>query len=263
MFLLVDKPLGWSSFDVVAHLKHRLPPLAWWPKKRKIWHGWTLDPWATGVLIIATDTDTKKLATLLAGRKRYRASFERGRMTDTRDTYPRNFDQYYPPTQNGQWWLVNTKPQYPPSRYQREWWLTSLHGHVTLPLPPFRASKHHGQPVYKQARKQWFDPTMIPESKESFIYHISPLTYEGWIWALDLEVSGGTYIRSLAWLAYTTFGIPCVMTSLVRTWVSTMRGRRTLHTPGEIYTTDKLTYRIIEVPSDAHILTTPLLSHSS
>jgi len=248
MFLLVDKPLGWSSFDVVAHLKHRLPPVSWWTKKRKIWHGWTLDPWATGVLLIATDTDTKKLPFLLAGNKTYRASFERGRMTDTRDSYPWNFDQQYQATQDGLWWIVNDSVQYAPSYEERTTWITSLQGDTTLPLPPFRATKHQGQPLYKQARKQTFDPSHLPTYKTSTINHITPLAYDKQTWSIDCDVSGGTYIRSLAWLAYMHFGIPCVMKTLMRTWVATTQGRWTLQTQGEEYATDKLVYRIITAP---------------
>src|SRR5258708_3125804 len=79
MILLVDKPKGWTSFDVVARVRGIL-------HEKKVGHAGTLDPNATGLLIIGTGTDTKKLGEITKNTtKTYQAEIFLGETRDTED----------------------------------------------------------------------------------------------------------------------------------------------------------------------------------
>ena len=84
--LLIDKPLGWTSFDVVKKMKNLLGV-------KKIGHAGTLDPLATGLLILATGTKTKEISTIQAEKKSYIATFCLGCTTKSLDTefFPESF----------------------------------------------------------------------------------------------------------------------------------------------------------------------------
>tara|TARA_B100002052_G_C15811763_1_gene566199 strand:+ start:539 stop:1192 length:654 start_codon:yes stop_codon:yes gene_type:complete len=75
----IDKPIGWSSFDVVKKIKNIT-------KHKKVGHGGTLDPFASGVLIIGTESDTKKLTKITNSDKTYEAKLELGKTTATLDS---------------------------------------------------------------------------------------------------------------------------------------------------------------------------------
>ena len=79
MIINIDKPIGWSSFDVVKKIKSIT-------KHKKVGHGGTLDPFASGVLIIGTEKDTKKLTYITNSDKSYEAKLELGKTTKTLDT---------------------------------------------------------------------------------------------------------------------------------------------------------------------------------
>ena len=79
MIINIDKPIGWSSFDVVKKIKNIT-------KHKKVGHGGTLDPFASGVLIIGTESDTKKLTGITNSDKAYEAQLELGKTTNTLDT---------------------------------------------------------------------------------------------------------------------------------------------------------------------------------
>ncbi|MEG2865911.1 MAG: tRNA pseudouridine(55) synthase, partial [Mucinivorans sp.] len=70
MVINIDKPFGWTSSDVVRKLKYTMIH-AGYPRKVKIGHAGTLDPLATGVLLICTEKDTKRVETLQAQAKEY------------------------------------------------------------------------------------------------------------------------------------------------------------------------------------------------
>ena len=79
MIINIDKPIGWSSFDVVKKIKSIT-------KHKKVGHSGTLDPFASGVLIIGTEDDTKKLTSITNSDKTYEAKLELGKTTKTLDT---------------------------------------------------------------------------------------------------------------------------------------------------------------------------------
>ena len=78
MIFNIDKPVGWTSFDIVKKVKRITG-------HKKVGHGGTLDPFATGILIIATNRDTKKLTSISSLYKKYTAVLNLGQTTDTLD----------------------------------------------------------------------------------------------------------------------------------------------------------------------------------
>ena len=78
MIINLNKPIGWTSFDVCKKIKNIT-------KEKKVGHGGTLDPFASGVLIIGTGKDTKKLKYVVEEKKSYDATLFLGEITDTLD----------------------------------------------------------------------------------------------------------------------------------------------------------------------------------
>lgn len=78
MFLAVDKPARITSFDVVRIFRKHFP-------HKKMGHGGTLDPMATGLMILALDDDTKNLTDIIGHDKSYIATIDFSKVTDTRD----------------------------------------------------------------------------------------------------------------------------------------------------------------------------------
>lgn len=88
MIILANKPSGRTSNDVVQYIKH-------FTKSKKCGHAGTLDPMATGLMILATDDDTKKLHDLTGKDKSYVATIDLSKQSDTRDmNYREQFTQY-------------------------------------------------------------------------------------------------------------------------------------------------------------------------
>ena len=79
MIINIDKPIGWTSFDVVKKVKNIT-------KHKKVGHGGTLDPFASGVLVLGTEKDTKKLSSITNSDKTYIAELQLGQLTTTLDT---------------------------------------------------------------------------------------------------------------------------------------------------------------------------------
>ena len=79
MIINIDKPVDWTSFDVVKKIRNLT-------KHKKVGHGGTLDPFATGVLIIGTEKDTKQLSSITNSDKEYIAELKLGETTNTLDT---------------------------------------------------------------------------------------------------------------------------------------------------------------------------------
>ena len=79
MIINIDKPIGWTSFDVVKKVKNIT-------KHRKVGHGGTLDPFASGVLVLGTEKDTKPLQSITNCDKSYVAVLKLGKLTNTLDT---------------------------------------------------------------------------------------------------------------------------------------------------------------------------------
>ena len=177
--LLVDKPRGWTSFDVVNKirykLKHRLKV-----KKIKVGHAGTLDPMATGLLIICTGRFTKKLAEYQGLPKEYTGTMQLGATTPSYDAES-DIEETFP--------INHITPELLEQARQQ------FLGDIEQVPPMFSAIKVDGQPLYKKARKgvvMEIEPRPVTINEFSFTRTELP--------EIDFQVrcSKGTYIRSLA-----------------------------------------------------------------
>lgn len=178
-FLLVDKPKGWTSFDVVNKIRYKIKN-ALGIKKIKVGHAGTLDPMATGLLIICTGKMTKQLSSYQGMSKEYTGTILLGASTPSYDaeTEP---DATFPTEHITKELIEEVKPNFLGDLDQ---------------LPPmFSAIKVDGQPLYKKARKG----IMVEvKPRPVTIYDFSFSKVQ--IPELDFYVkcSKGTYIRSIA-----------------------------------------------------------------
>jgi len=177
--LLVNKPKGWTSFDVVNKirykLKHRLGI-----KKIKVGHAGTLDPMATGLLIICTGKFTKKLANFQGLPKEYTGEITFGATTPSYDAET-EIDQTFPTEQINEELIESTRK-------------TFLGEQEQYP-PMFSAIKVDGQPLYKKARK---GIVIEVKPRPVNIYDFEITNVELPKMQFRVQCSKGTYIRSLA-----------------------------------------------------------------
>jgi len=171
--LLLDKEEGWTSFDVVKKLRGLL-------RIRKIGHAGTLDPFASGLLIIGVGKATRHLSQYVYAVKKYRAVIRFGAETDTYD-------------KTGE--LLNTCPTESINISDIEGTLTKLKGPIEQVPPMYSAKKVQGRRLYELARKKIVverTPVLVN------IYDVAVLEWENPRLCLELKVSKGTYIRSYA-----------------------------------------------------------------
>jgi tRNA pseudouridine55 synthase len=201
--LLVDKPAGVSSHDVVN-----------WARRvtgvRRIGHTGTLDPLATGLLIILIGRDfTKHQVEYLKADKTYQVTALLGVTTDSYDAtgqiiakaIQENLDKIT------QAQLLKT--------------LKKFTGVITQTVPPFSAVKKGGKELYKLARQGAMEISSLP-TREVKIFSLKPLNFsrtDDGFWQLQLEVdcSSGTYIRSLVHDIGQELGTGAMVTELRRT----------------------------------------------
>ncbi|MGC6366949.1 MAG: tRNA pseudouridine(55) synthase TruB [Candidatus Marinamargulisbacteria bacterium] len=178
-FLLVNKPAGITSYDAIRHIKTCCP------KKTKIGHSGTLDPFATGLLIIAIGRDyTRQLNDLLGLDKTYRAEVTLGIETDSYDIDGTITQQY-----SGDIQL---------STAEITACLTQFKGEIQQQPPAFSAKKINGQPAYKLARN---GQTVELKPSTVTIYELnlnSDQLSPSNSFNVSVHCSKGTYIRSLA-----------------------------------------------------------------
>ncbi len=180
MFLLINKPSWYTSYDLI----HKIKKL--FPRKTKIWHAGTLDPLATGLMLIAIWSDTKKLSQYVGLSKTYLATIDLSQESDTRDTHYRSYHKQLDIST-----LQMPKIQQIHSLLQDKIWVSRW------PLTPFSAKKIAGKKLYEYAREG--NPKFIDCDMELLSYEI--VSYEFPVLQLRLDVWSGTYIRSIAhWL---------------------------------------------------------------
>lgn len=173
---LVDKPAGMSSFAIVRKIR-------WLLGIKKVGHAGTLDPFATGLLVIcAGRAATRCIDLFMTGRKTYLARLQLGIETETQDP-------------EGTITSTAVVPE-----LDRDTIEASLQRYVGPQLqapPPYSAAKHKGKPLYAYARKGVF---IIKAAKPIEIYTLMNKGYDADSHQLDIEVecSRGTYIRVLA-----------------------------------------------------------------
>ena len=194
--MVVDKPSWISSFDVIRVLKREI-------SEKKIWHSWTLDPLATGLMLIWTWDDTKRLNDLIWLDKSYETIIDFSKKSDTWDM---GYRDYYEEI-NVEWKgisLEDIKSK-----------LDLIIPEYELPLTPFSAKKKDWKKFYDLARK-W---EQIVENRLMKTYGYEILDYNFPQLKLRLDVGSWTYIRSIwHWLGE-QFWLGWILTMLRRTRV--------------------------------------------
>jgi len=172
-FLLVDKPAGITSFKVVDRLKKRF-------KIRKVGHGGSLDPMATGLLVILINRGTKLADGLLEGEKEYEATVLLGTETDSQDITGR---------------VRQVVENVNVSRDAVEAALDGFRGEIQQIPPMVSALKHKGERLYKIARRG----EVVPRSpRRVTISSLILREVSGCYLRLKIRCSKGTYIRTLS-----------------------------------------------------------------
>lgn len=175
----VDKPLGWTSFDAVKRLRGALQKRLH-KKKFKVGHAGTLDPLATGVLIVCTGRATRKIESLQQGDKEYIATIRFGATTPSYDL-EKEIDRTFPFSHI--------------SREAIEAILPRFTGKIMQVPPVFSAVKIEGKRAYKYARKG-DEIELKPKPLE--IKEMEILDWESPDLVLRIVCGKGTYIRALA-----------------------------------------------------------------
>lgn len=179
-FLLIDKPLEWSSFQAVNALKWAIRK-KFGLKKLKIGHAGTLDPLATGLLVVCTGAFTKKIPALQGQLKEYRGVFTLGVTTPSYDRET-EVDQRFPTKHLTEALIKRTTEQFL--------------GKIEQVPPLFSALKKDGKRLYELAR-EGKEVEVKPRSIEIFEFEITQIQLP----CVHFRVvcSKGTYIRSLAY----------------------------------------------------------------
>jgi tRNA pseudouridine55 synthase len=168
--VLVDKPAGPSSFAVVRDLRDRTGARAG--------HAGTLDPFATGLLLVLLGRSTKLAQRFVGLDKRYLTTIDLTARTSTGDPEGEVIDGQRPPA---------------PEELERR--LEALRGEVDLPIPAASAVKIGGERAYRLHRRG--EQVEMP-SRRSTIHSLELVGYDGRTATLDVLVGSGTYVRSIA-----------------------------------------------------------------
>jgi tRNA pseudouridine55 synthase len=167
---LVDKPAGPSSFAIVAQIRRMTGA--------RTGHAGTLDPFATGLLLLLSGRSTKLTPRLVGLDKRYLTEVDLRSRTSTGDP-------------EGD--VVETLE--PPEEHELERRLALLRGDIELPIPAASAVKIGGERAYALARR---GVEVEMPLRRSTVYELDAVGYTGETVTLDLRVSSGTYVRAIA-----------------------------------------------------------------
>jgi tRNA pseudouridine55 synthase len=168
--VLVDKPAGPSSFSIVAELRRRTGA--------RTGHAGTLDPFATGLLLLLSGSATKMASCFVGLDKRYVTEVDLTARTSTGDPEGEVVQRVDPPSAD-----------------ELEVRLAPLRGEVDLPIPAASAVKIRGERAYKLARRGIAVEMPVRRSR---VDALDVIAYEDGVVSLDLRVSSGTYVRSIA-----------------------------------------------------------------
>ena len=189
--LIIDKPPGMTSFDVVRQVRRMT-------KTRRVGHAGTLDPMATGVLPVAVGTATRLIEYLMAGDKAYRATLKLGSATDTQDS-------------DGQ--VLEEKSWQDVDLASVSAAVENFIGDFEQLPPMYSALKKDGQPLYKLARQG------IEVDREPRRVHVESLTIDEYsppYMTFTVTCSKGTYVRTLCHEIGQILGCGAHMTDLRR-----------------------------------------------
>jgi len=190
---LVDKPLGITSFDVIRRLRRQTGV-------RKIGHAGTLDPLATGLMLMLFGTACKQAMSLTKLDKRYSAELTLGANSTTGDA-------------EGKKLSVSDRV---PTKDEIVAALDQFHGEITQIPSIYSAIKINGQEAYKHARA---GRKVEMPSRQVTVYELELISYDYPILKLETKVSSGTYIRSLAEDIGNVLQTGAYLSGLVRTEV--------------------------------------------
>ncbi|MBQ3294480.1 tRNA pseudouridine(55) synthase TruB [Candidatus Saccharibacteria bacterium] len=195
--ILIDKPKDMTSFGVVARVRRVLSERA--GKKVKVGHTGTLDPFATGLLILLAGKATKRSNEFLKLDKEYIAEIQLGEVSTTGDPEGEVTKSYTgEPVDEA---LVKKVVQ-------------SFVGEIWQKVPAFSAVKVNGERAYKLARK---GVEVETPTRKVTIYNIEVLEYKWPVLKIRAEVSSGTYIRTLGEDIGEKLGTGAYLTNLRRT----------------------------------------------
>lgn len=198
-FLLVDKPVGITSREAVAEVERRLRELGC---AAAVGHCGTLDPLATGLMVLAIGPATRLTPWLQSGSKRYRAVFQMGVTSESLDLETP---------------LTDAQPSERPLQDSVEKACHRFTGRISQVPPKYSALRVQGKRAYELAREG--KEFQLPP-REVTIHELNLLRYD-WPWLeIDVLCSGGTYIRSLGDDLAQAVGTRAVMTELKRTGAS-------------------------------------------
>ena len=167
---LVDKPSGPSSFAVVAQIRGTTGA--------RTGHAGTLDPFATGLLVVLSGRATKLTPCLIGLDKRYLTEIDLGCLTSTGDPEGASLVRHAAPSER--------------ELGER---LERLRGEIELPIPAASAVKIGGERAYRLARR---GVEVEMPVRRSTVHALDVIAYTGQTVTLDVRVSSGTYIRSIA-----------------------------------------------------------------
>jgi tRNA pseudouridine55 synthase len=213
--ILVDKPAGPSSFAIVAEVRRRTGA--------RTGHAGTLDPFATGLLILLSGATTKLASCFVGLDKRYVTDVDLTARTSTGDREGEVLERHEPPAAE---------------ELGRR--LEGLRGEIELPIPAASAVKIGGERAYRLHRR---GVEVEMPLRRSRVDALDVVTYREGVARLDLRVSSGTYVRAIA----EALGGHCA--SLRRTEVGPFRVEEA--DPARIVPPDEALARIGGTPADA------------
>lgn len=195
---LINKPLEWTSFDVVKKIRNTL-------RIKKVGHAGTLDPLATGLLIVCAGKKTKSIETYMGQEKEYRGTFVLGKTTESFDLEKEVVDVADP----SQLTLEDVKKA-----------AAQLTGDILQVPPMHSAIKVDGKRVYESARK---GQEVVMEARPVSVTAFEITDFNNPVVHFRIVCSKGTYIRSLARDLGNILGVGAYMASLIRTRIGDFR----------------------------------------
>ena len=168
--ILVDKAAGPSSFEVIARIRRRT--------RARTGHAGTLDPFASGLLLVLSGAATRLAPWLVGLDKRYVTEVDLAARTSTGDVEGEAVER-----------------SEPPGAEELEQRLAGLRGEIELPIPAASAVKIDGERAYEKHRRG--EAVEMP-LRRSHVYSLDLLSYAAGVARLDLRVGSGTYVRAIA-----------------------------------------------------------------
>jgi tRNA pseudouridine55 synthase len=214
--LVIDKPAGMTSRDAVNRVQR------WFPRKTKIGHTGTLDPLATGVLVLCVGAATRLADYVQAMGKTYISRFRLGATSTTDDA-------------DGA--ITETPNATPPTREQINLALTSFIGTIEQTPPAFSALKVDGQRAHDLARK---GEDVELRARPVRIDAIRVLAYEWPFLDVEIDCGKGTYIRSIARDLGAKLGVGGMVQTLRRTRIGPFTAEQGISLDAELTSLDLL-----------------------